>query len=80
MQLQAEELGIGSCWVQVRNRYYSDKVSSGDYINELLQIPMPIEVLCVIAFGKKEKEKAPADPDNLHWEKVHIEFFKTITG
>lgn len=72
MQLQAEELGIGSCWVQVRNRNYSDRVSAGEYINELLEIPMPLEVLCVIAFGKKEKERAPADLDNLRWEKVHI--------
>lgn len=75
MQLQAEELGIGSCWVQVRNRFYSDNVSSGDYINELLGIPMPLEVLCVIAFGRKEKERTPADLENLHWEKVHIEKF-----
>jgi nitroreductase len=73
MQLQAEELGIGSCWVQVRNRSYTDLLSSGDYINELLQIPMPLEVLCVIAFGRKEKEKSPASLDSLHWEKVHIE-------
>jgi nitroreductase len=72
MQLQAEELGIGSCWAQVRNRNYSDNISAGDYINELLEVPMPLEVLAVIAFGKKEKEKTPADPDNLHWEKVHI--------
>jgi nitroreductase len=75
MQLQAEELGIGSCWVQVRNRYYSDMMSSGDYINELLQVPMPLEVVCVIAFGRKEKERTPADLENLHWEKVHIEKF-----
>lgn len=72
MQLQAEELGIGSCWVQVRNRYYSDTIPAGEYINDLLDIPMPLEVLCVIAFGRKEKEKTPADPDNLLWEKVHI--------
>lgn len=72
MQLQAEELGIGSCWVQVRNRNYSDTISAGEYINELLEIPMPLEVLCVIAFGKKEKERTPADLENLHWEKVHI--------
>ena len=72
MQLQAEELGIGSCWVQVRNRNYSDTITAGEYINELLDIPMPLEVLCVIAFGKKEKERTPADPDNLLWEKVHI--------
>ena len=72
MQLQAEELRIGSCWVQVRNRNFSENISAGEYINELLEIPMPLEVLCVIAFGKREKEKTPADPDNLHWEKVHV--------
>lgn len=72
MQLQAEELGIGSCWVQVRNRNYSDTITAGEYINDLLDIPMPMEVLCVIAFGKKEKERTPADLENLHWEKVHI--------
>ena len=75
MQLQAEELGIGSCWVQVRNRFYSDNVTSGDYINGLLDIPMPLEVLCLITFGRKEQERTPADTENLHWEKVHIEKF-----
>ncbi len=72
MQMQAEDLDIGSCWIQVRNRFYSDHVTSGEYINDLLNIPMPVEVLCIIAFGKKEKERTPADINNLHWEKVHI--------
>ncbi len=72
MQLQAEELGIGSCWVQVRNRNYSDTITAGEYISDLLDIPMPVEVLCVIAFGKKEKERTPADTENLLWEKLHI--------
>ncbi|MDR0422883.1 MAG: nitroreductase family protein [Proteiniphilum sp.] len=71
MQLQAEALGAGSCWVQVRGRNYSDTMSAGEYVSELLNIPMPLEVLCIIAFGKKEREKAPADPDTLCWEKVH---------
>ena len=72
MQMQAEELGIGSCWIQVRNRFYADTLTAGEYINELLEVPMPLEVLCMIAFGKKEKVRTPADIDNLHWEKVHI--------
>lgn len=72
MQLQAEELGIGSCWVQIRGRFHSDNVTAGDYINDLLDIPMPLEVVCVISFGKKEQERAPADIDSLRWEKVHI--------
>jgi nitroreductase len=80
MQLQAEALGIGSCWAQVRGRNYSDNMSAGEYINELLEIPMPLEVLCVIAFGRKEREKSPADPDNLHWEKVHIGSYRPHDG
>lgn len=72
MQLQAEDLGIGSCWVQVRNRDFSETLTSGEYINELLHIPMPLQVVCIIAFGKKEKERTPNSPDKLLWEKIHI--------
>jgi nitroreductase len=72
MQLQAEELGIGSCWVQVRERMFSEMMLSTQYIGELLTVPIPLEVLCIIAFGKKEKERTPNDPDNLKWEKVFI--------
>jgi nitroreductase len=72
MQMQAEELGIGSCWVQVRNRNYSETITSGEYINDMLNIPIPLEVVCIIAFGKKEKERTHADIYNLRWEKVHI--------
>ena len=76
MQLQAEELNIGSCWVQVRNRFYSETVSAGEYINELLDVPMPLETFCVIAFGKKEKERTPHNPDELLWEKIHIGHYR----
>lgn len=72
MQLQAEELNVGSCWIQVRNRSFSETVTSGEYINELLDIPMPLEVVCMIAFGKKEATRRLADINNLQWDKVHI--------
>lgn len=76
MQLQAESLGLGSCWVQVRGRSYSDQITSSEYINELLDIPMPLEVLCVIAIGHKVKERSAADLEQLPWEKVHIETYR----
>lgn len=72
MQLQAEALDIGSCWVQVRGRNFTDTVTSAEYINELLDIPMPLQVLSIITFGKKEKQKNPANLDKLLWEKIHI--------
>ena len=72
MQLQAEELGIGSCWVQVRERMFSETITATQYVNELLNVPIPLEVLCIIAFGKKEKERNPNDVEKLLWEKVHV--------
>lgn len=77
MQLQAESLGLGSCWVQVRNRSYSDSMSAGEYINDLLGISMPLEVLCVVAFGVKEKERPSAALELLPWEKVHVGRYST---
>ncbi len=72
MQLQAEALDVGSCWVQLRDRNYSDTVTSAEYVNELLEIPMPLQPLSIIAFGKKAKQKNPANLDSLMWEKIHI--------
>ena len=36
-QLQAEDLGLGSCWVQVRGRDYDEETSSSEYIKKLLE-------------------------------------------
>ncbi|MGV8962420.1 MAG: nitroreductase family protein [Candidatus Saccharimonadaceae bacterium] len=76
MQLQAEDIGVGSCWVQLRERSHSDHVSSADYVRDLLDVPMPLEALSIIAFGKKQKERTPNNTDNLHWENVHIGDYK----
>ena len=38
---------------------------------------MPYEVLSIIAFGKKEKERKQNDVEALFWENVHIGSFKS---
>ena len=76
MQLQAEDLGLGSCWVQVRERMSAgESQTSGEYISQLLDIPQPLQVLSVIAFGHKGMERKPFNEDNLQWEKVHMQKF-----
>ncbi|MDD2475269.1 MAG: nitroreductase family protein [Dysgonamonadaceae bacterium] len=77
MQLQAEDIGIGSCWVQVRERDYNEQIPSAEYVRDLLEVPMPYEVLSIIAFGKKEKERKQNDVEALFWENVHIGSFKS---
>ena len=77
MQLQAEDIGIGSCWVQVRERQLDENITAADYVRDALEIPMPYEVLSIIAFGKKQKERKPNDVEALFWENVHIGEFKS---
>jgi nitroreductase len=79
MQLQAEALGLGSCWCHVRNRFTGDEAESEQYVRDLLEIPDRFGVLCIIGLGVKERERTPNDLSKLTWEKVHIGAFPAIT-
>ena len=72
MMLQAADLGIGSCWIQVRDRYMADGTPSQEYIQELLEMPDTLPVVCVLTFGYPAEERKPQDTDKLLWERVHI--------
>ena len=72
MQYQAEELGLGSCWVQMRGRGLSDGTSADTVIRGILNIPENFNVLCVVAFGHKADERKPQNEDRLKWEQVHV--------
>jgi nitroreductase len=71
MQYQAEELGLGSCWVQMRGRGLADGTSADTVIRGILDIPENYSVLCVVAFGHKADERKPQNEDRLKWEQVH---------
>lgn len=72
MQYQAEALGLGSCWVQMRGRGLSDGTSADTVIRGILDIPDELSCLCVIAVGHKADERKPQNEDKLKWEQVHL--------
>lgn len=72
MQLQCRDLGLGSVWVQMRNREDADGNSATYNIRKILEIPAPFEVLSVISIGHPDEERKPYDTSKLQWEKVHI--------
>ncbi|GBU06696.1 NAD(P)H nitroreductase [Bacteroidales bacterium] len=72
LQLQAEDLGLGSCWIQVSGRETQAGQDSEEAIRELFDIPYQLVVACVIAIGNKEKPGKPFDEEKLQWEKIHI--------
>jgi nitroreductase len=72
IQLQAEDLGLGSCWVQIRGRERADGYDSEQYLRDLLGIPSHLTVGCLVAIGRKAKAGKPHSEEKLQWEKLHI--------
>ncbi|MCR4603960.1 MAG: nitroreductase family protein [Prevotella sp.] len=75
MQYQAEELGLGSCWVQMRGRGLNDGTTADTVVRGILDIPDNYHVVCVIAIGHKADERKPQNEDRLKWENVHLNKF-----
>lgn len=73
MQYQIEDLGLGSCWVQMRGRGLSDGTTADTVIQGVLNIPENLSCLCVLAVGHKADERKPQNEDKLKWEQVHLE-------
>ena len=72
MQYQAEELGLGSCWVQMRGRGLSDGTSADTVIQGILDIPENLHCLCILAVGHKADDRKPQNEERLKWENVHL--------
>ena len=73
IQLQAHDLGLGSCWVQVYNREKEDGCSAEEYIRELLNIPGHYAVLNVVSIGYSDEDRKPYDEEKLAYDKIHEE-------
>jgi nitroreductase len=75
IQLTAEELGLGSCWVQVRLRPHDATSSAESYVKDLLGLPDNHVVECIVGIGYPAEEKAGHPPENLPFGHVHLNTF-----
>lgn len=73
VQLEAVELGLGSCWVQISKRFSKAKVPANTIVKKLLNIPEEKEVLSIIAIGYPTEYPKPHNLEKLLFEKIHIE-------
>lgn len=72
MQLQAWELGIGSCWSDVYGQFTGNGQDAAEYVRNVLDIPYQMEVLCILGFGYVNGEAPERPVESLKWEKIHI--------
>lgn len=70
MQYQAEELGLGSCWAQMRARSLADGTPADVTIRKVLNLPENISCLCILGIGHKADERKPQNEDKLKWDSV----------
>ncbi len=71
IHLAAADLGLGSCWVQLRLRNFDEKTTSSQYVKDILGLPEDIEVEAIIAIGYPSEEKDGHDKDTLLWQRIH---------
>jgi len=70
LHLQAEDLGLGSCWVQIRNRPHDEQTSAESYVIDLLGLDPAHNVEAIIAIGYKNEEKDGRSGDSLLHDRV----------
>ncbi|MGB5984197.1 MAG: nitroreductase family protein [Desulfobacterales bacterium] len=75
IHLAATDLGLGSCWVQIRKRMHDDRQSAAQYIARELDLPEGMEVLAAVAIGYPQESKSGHSPESLPYAKVHGERF-----
>ncbi len=72
LQLQAEAMGLGSCWVMAKECFTANGQDSAEYVRKVLDIPYQLEVLCIIAIGYPLEKPKERPIEALKWEKIHI--------
>ncbi|MDY0096263.1 MAG: nitroreductase family protein [Candidatus Vecturithrix sp.] len=72
LQLTAHALGLGTCWIQIRNRMYNETTSAEQYIQNLLQLPEYLKVESMISIGYPDEQKMPHPTSSLNYGKIHL--------
>ena len=71
IMLEAENQGLGACWVQMRQRGTENGVPATENLCKLLNLKPEHEVLAGVAIGYKAEEKTARTDSDLKFEKVH---------
>lgn len=69
--LTAHSLGLGSCWIQIRGREYSEEKTSEAFVCETLHIPERFRVLSIVAIGYAQRPHEGKPFSELSFGKIH---------
>ncbi len=75
VQMVAQSMNMGSCWIQIRNRMHTKDITSEAYIQELFHIPKNINVESVISIGYPAEKKPGVPKEKLQLNKIKTNRF-----
>lgn len=75
IQLKAHEMGLGSCWLQLRDRFSPNDEPSDELFAKIVGLPENYKVLCFIALGYADEEKPSYTEKDIDFSKVHYNKF-----
>lgn len=70
IQLMAENLGLGSCWVQLSGRKTKDGIGSESYVKDLIGIEKDLRVEALVSIGYPDEIKNIRTKEDLDYSKV----------
>ena len=70
IQLMAESLGLGSCWVQLKGRKTKDGIDSEKFVKELVGANNDLRVEALVSIGYADEIKEVKTKENLDYNKV----------
>jgi len=75
LHLEAADLGLGSCWVQIRLRRREDGSDSQVFLADLLGLPEGMMVLAIVGIGYPADTKSGHPHSSLPFNQVSFERF-----
>lgn len=70
MQLTGIGFGLGSCWIQIRNRMRRNAMASEDFVRSVLHLSENMRVESIISFGYSDESETPVPASQLEYDKI----------
>ncbi|PIE72713.1 MAG: NAD(P)H-dependent dehydrogenase/reductase [Deltaproteobacteria bacterium] len=75
LHLVTTDMGLGSCWVQIRKRDHDEDLSAEEYVARLVGLPDGFRVEAMVAIGYPAKIPPGRARETLLYERLHYEKF-----
>jgi len=78
LHLCSTDLGLGSCWIQIRKRQHDEQKEAAAYVIETLGLKADMVVEAIIVIGYTAEEKPGRDKSSLLYDRISYEMYGKV--